>query len=112
LDLEVKYLYAKDALFRCISQFGYETLNDKGELCLYDLCESALERAFSSLGIEEDIITKEDFYKLWDENNAKLKALNQPTIQLSYYQTYMENKDEELKQYNIRKNWDMEDDDK
>lgn len=54
--MNLELLQAKDAIFSLISQFHRATKFDDGELYIYNNCESALESAFSVLGIKEDYI--------------------------------------------------------
>lgn len=76
--MDKELLYAKDAIFHLIGQFHRPTKYDDGELYIYNYCESALERAFSALGIEEDYIKLMDFCRLWEDNNRKIWAANSP----------------------------------
>ena len=59
--MDSKLLYAKDAIFSLIAQFNRPCKFDDGELYIYNYCESALEAAFSVLGIEENYIPLMDF---------------------------------------------------
>lgn len=74
----MELLKAKDAIFRLIGQFHRASEFTDGELYMYDYCESALEAAFTVLGIEEDHIKLMDFCKLWEENNRAIWAINFP----------------------------------
>ena len=74
--MELELLRAKNAIFRLIGQFHRASKFDDGELYIYDYCESALERAFTVLGIEEDYIKLMDFCQLWEDNNRALWAIN------------------------------------
>lgn len=112
MELEIKYLHTRDAVFRLIDQFAHEVENEQEELCFHNLCESALEKAFTVLDIKEDIITKAEFYKLWDANNARLKELGESIPEYHHYEWYMEEKDEQLQKFRNRFAWFMEDDDK
>ena len=77
--MNLELLLAKDAIFRLIGQFHSATkFDDDDELYIYDLCESALERAFSVLGIKEDYIKLYNFCKMWEDNNRLLWAINLP----------------------------------
>lgn len=71
-------LYAKDAIFKLIGQFHRASRFDNGELYIYDYCESALERAFTVLGIEEDYIPLLDFCRMWEDNNRAIWEINIP----------------------------------
>ncbi|MDD6827916.1 MAG: hypothetical protein PUE12_17755 [Oscillospiraceae bacterium] len=96
MDLEL--LQAKDAIFRLIGQFHHATKlnNNDNELYIYDNCESALERAFTVLGIKEDYIKLYDFCKMWEDNNRAIWAINfsnKPFIGCTaddYYSTFKE----------------------
>lgn len=94
--MELKLLRAKDAIFKLIGQFHHAVKFEDGELYIYDYCESALERAFNVLGIEEDYIPLLDFCKLWEENNRATWAINIPNEPFDgitadiYYETFKE----------------------
>lgn len=77
-DPNIELLNAKDAIFKLISQFHHATKFDDGELYIYNYCESALEKAFTVLGIEEDYIKLMDFCQLWEDNNRDIWTLNNP----------------------------------
>lgn len=77
-NFELKYLRAKDAIFRMIGQFCHCVRNSKGEYCIIDYCESALEASFCVLGLGLDEIPLMDFCKAWEENNRKIWAINFP----------------------------------
>lgn len=74
--MDKELLYAKDAIFSMIAQFHRASRFDDGELYIYNYCESALERAFNVLGIEENYIKLMDFCKMWEDNNRQLWAIN------------------------------------
>ena len=76
--MNLELLKAKDAIFRLIGQFHRASRHDNGELYIYDYCESALERAFTVLGIEEDYIPLYDFCRMWEDNNRAIWAINFP----------------------------------
>lgn len=76
INTNIKLLYAKDAIFSLIGQFCCPVKFDDGELYIYDYCESALERAFNVLEIEEDYIPLMDFCKLWESNSRALWVVN------------------------------------
>ena len=78
VEQSLELLRAKDAIFRLIGQFHHASRLDDGELYIYDYCESALEMAFSALGIEEDHIKLMDFCQMWEENNRAIWAINLP----------------------------------
>ena len=59
-------------------KFYRATKFDDGELYIYDNCESALESAFSTLGIKEDYIKLYDFCKMWEDNSCAIWAINFP----------------------------------
>ena len=74
MNLEI--LLAKDAIYRLIGQFHRATKFDDGELYIYNYCESALESAFSVLGIKEDYIKLYDFCKMWEDNSRAIWSIN------------------------------------
>ena len=74
--MNLELLLAKDAIFRLIGQFHRATKFDDGELYIYNYCESALESAFSVLGIKEDYIKLYDFCKMWEDNDRECWAMN------------------------------------
>ena len=74
----MELLRAKDAIFRLIGQFHRASKFDNGEFYIYDYCESALEMAFTVLGIEEDCIKLMDFCQMWEDNNRAIWAINLP----------------------------------
>ena len=82
--MNLELLLAKDAIFRLIGQFHRATKFDDGELYIYDNCESALESAFSVLGIKEDYIKLYDFCKMWGNNDRALWAINFPDRPFDY----------------------------
>ena len=78
-DPDKELLKAKDAIFRLILQFHHASeLFEDDELYIYDYCESALERAFDVLGIEDDYIKLMDFCQMWEENTRAIWAINNP----------------------------------
>lgn len=77
--MELELLYAKDAVFKMIMQFNCPTtLRDDGELYVYNYCESALEAAFNTLGIEENYIKLWDFCQMFENNDRAIWAINAP----------------------------------
>ena len=77
--MELQLLYAKDAIFKLISQFhNASKIDDNEELYISNYCESALEAAFNVLGIEEDYIKLTDFCQMWEDNNRAIWAINLP----------------------------------
>lgn len=76
--MNLELLKAKDAIFRLIGQFHRASRFDNGELYIYDYCESALERAFTVLGIKEDYIPLLDFCQMWEDNNRAIWEVNIP----------------------------------
>ena len=76
--MDLNLLYAKDAIFSLIAQFHRASKFDDGELYIYNYCESALERAFNVLGIEENYIKLMDFCKMWEDNERACWAINLP----------------------------------
>lgn len=80
-ELERKLLYAKDTVFKMIMQFTYPTtLRDDGELYIYNYCESALEAAFNTLGIEENYIKLWDFCQMYENNDRAIWVMNAPSV--------------------------------
>lgn len=90
-ELQKENLCLKRALFKMIDQFMYETKQDGIEY-FDNYCESAGEAAFSELGFKEDRITKEEFYKQFDEINNELWKQNGNIgdYPISYLQYYLE----------------------
>lgn len=81
-QMERKFLLAKDTVFKMIMQFTYPTtLFDDGEPYIYNYCESALEAAFNTLGIEENYIKLWDFCQMWEDNDRTLWEMNAPGSQ-------------------------------
>lgn len=80
--MSLELLYAKDAIFRLIGQFHRASKFEDGEFYMYDYCESALEHAFTVLGIEEDYIKLMDFCKMWEDNDRAIRAINFPNEQV------------------------------
>lgn len=79
---EYQLLMARDAVFKMIAQFNYPTaLFDDGEPYIYNYCESALEAAFNTLGIDENYIKLWDFCQAWEDNDRALWAMNAPGSQ-------------------------------
>lgn len=79
LEMELKLLYAKDAIFRLISQFHHaSTIDDSEDLYISNYCESALEAAFEVLEIEENYIPLMQFCIMWENNNRALWGYNIP----------------------------------
>ena len=76
--MDLKLLYAKDAIFSLIAQLHQASKFDDGELYIYNYCESALESAFNVLGIEENYIKLMDFCKMWEDNSRTIWAINFP----------------------------------
>ena len=69
---------AKEAIFKLIAQFCRADKFDDGELYIYNYCESALESAFATLGIEENYIKVEDFCQMWEDNDRAIWAITLP----------------------------------
>lgn len=81
----------KLALFAMIQQFVYSITDKNGVEYFDDYCESAVEKAFSALGFEHDRISKEDFFKRYDECRTKLCEMNgvkNVYSLLEYYKEY------------------------
>lgn len=87
-------LYAKLALFKMIDQFMYEVTDETGTEYFDDYCESAGEHAFSVLGFEDDRITKEEFYRKYDELSAEICEINGVTPVISTLDYYLKEKKE------------------
>lgn len=78
-EMELKLLYAKDAIFRMIVQFHHASdLFNDGQLYIQNYCESALEAAFNVLGIEENYIPLMTFCIMYENNNRALWGYNIP----------------------------------
>ena len=75
MDKNIELLYAKDAIFKMISQFCHAITDDNGNYYISDYCESALESAFTVLGIEDDNIELMKFCEMWEENNKKIEEI-------------------------------------
>ena len=79
LEMELKLLRAKDAIFKLISQLHHaSTIDNSGDLYIYNYCESALEAAFNVLGIEEDYIPLMQFCIMYENNDRALWGYNIP----------------------------------
>ena len=95
-DVTMELLKAKDAIFKLIIQFHHASKFDDGEFYIYNYCESALERAFDVLGIEENYIPLMDFCKMWEDNNRAIWAINNSNIPFGgttadfYYDSFKE----------------------
>lgn len=78
--MDKELLYAKDAIFKMIYQFCVPMKFDDGKLYIHNYCESALEAAFSVLGIEENCIELMEFCKMYEDNDRAIWALysNEP----------------------------------
>ena len=81
-ELKRQLLYAKDAVFKMIMQFNYPTTisYEDEELYIHNYCESALEAAFNTLGIEENYIKLRDFCQMYENNDRALWAMNAPDV--------------------------------
>ena len=78
-EMELKLLYAKDAIFKLISQLHHaSTIDDSEELYISNYCESALEAAFETLGIEENYIPLMQFCIMWENNSRAIWGYNIP----------------------------------
>lgn len=78
-QLELNILEAKRAIFKMINQFQLPTtIDSSNELYMCDYCESALEAAFTVLGIEEDYIKLSDYCKMLVDNDKKILAIKRP----------------------------------
>lgn len=101
LEMELKLLYAKDAIFKMIAQFHHaSTIDDTEDLYISNYCESALEAAFNVLGIEEDYIPLMQFCIMYENNDRALWGYKRPDEPYggltadSYYELF--NEDYEL----------------
>ena len=78
-EMELKLLYAKNAIFKMICQFHHaSTIDNSGDLYISNYCESALEAAFETLGIEENYIPLWDFCVMYESNNRAIWEHNLP----------------------------------
>lgn len=108
-NMELELLRAKDTIFRLIGQFHRASRFDDSKLYMYDYCESALEHAFTVLGIEEDFIPLLDFCQMWEDNNRALWNINLSHLPYAgatakeYYQIFKE----DLERW---ERWEAEDD--
>ena len=78
MNKDLQLIYAKDAIFKMISQFHRATKFDDGKLYMYNYCESALEAAFNVLGIEGDCIELMEFCKMLEANKRAIWTSNFP----------------------------------
>ena len=79
LEMELKLLYAKDAIFKLIAQLHHASdLFNDGNLYIYNYCESALEAAFETLGVEENYIPLMQFCIMWENNSRAIWGYNIP----------------------------------
>lgn len=85
-------LYAKLALFSMIDQFMYEITDEDGNEYFDNYCESAGESAFSVLGFTDDRISKEEFYRRYDELRDEMYKLNNLSYRSNYLDWYLEDK--------------------
>ena len=101
--MNIELLRAKEAIFLLIGQFHRATKFDDGELYIYNYCESALESAFSVLGIEENFIKLMDFCQMWEDNNRAIWSINLPDEPFAgitaniYYDQFKEDYDQHMK---------------
>lgn len=77
--------YLRLTIIKLIDQCAHRCIiNDKP--AFHNLCESAFERAWNCLDIEEDYIYAEDFYALYDEVaealNSSLGCEQPPVISM------------------------------
>lgn len=75
-SLELKLLYAKDAIFRLIGQYCRCFKGDDDNYYMNDYCESALERSFMVLGFPSDVVPLIEFCQAWEDNNRKIWNIN------------------------------------
>lgn len=82
--LRYDILYAKDCVFRLIEQFCTPIMLDDSTLAISNYCESALEHAFTLLGIEEDVIELHKFCNMYAENSKKLWKMKFPDLNYAF----------------------------
>ena len=71
--MEENIHYLRLTIIKLIDQCGHRCMiNDKP--AFHNLCESAFERAWNCLDIDENHIYAEDFYALYDEIAAALNS--------------------------------------
>lgn len=94
-DLKQELLEAKLALFCMIDQFMYEVTDETGAEYFDDYCESAGEHAFAVLGFEGDRISKEEFYRRYDDLENELRQMYGNKYTSDKLGWYIENKIEQ-----------------
>lgn len=92
MDEHKELLYAKLALFKMINQFMYQVTDENGIEYFDNYCESAGESAFSVLGFEDDRISREEFYRRYDELMNELYKINNLPYAGCYLECYLEEK--------------------
>ena len=90
VDVEEAVLYHKLAIFKLIDQSGFRYKNNKGENCFSNLCETAYEWAWNALGLPDNVITAEEFYKRYDDTYRAYGEYTGYTPPISYLECYNE----------------------
>ena len=75
-NLDLKLLYAKDAIFKLIGQYCRCFKGNDDEYYMSDYYESALERSFDVLGFNKDEVPLMEFCQAWEDNNRKIWSVN------------------------------------
>lgn len=75
-NLDLKLLYAKDAIFKLICQYCHCFKGDNGNYYMSDYYESALESSFLVLDFDRDIVPLMEFCQAWEDNNKKIWNIN------------------------------------
>lgn len=70
----------------------YEVTDENGIEYFDNYCESAGEHAFSVLGFEDDRISREEFYRRYDELMNELYEINNLPYTGNYLRWYLEEK--------------------
>ena len=83
--LRYDLLYAKECVFMLIERFCTPIMLDDGNLVIYDYCETALEHAFTLLGIEEDAIELHKFCDMYAENSRKLWKMKISDLDCAFF---------------------------
>ena len=71
--MEENIHYLRLTIIKLIDQCGHRCMLDD-KPAFHNLCESAFERAWNCLDIDENYIYAEDFYALYDEVAAALNS--------------------------------------
>lgn len=95
-SLELKLLYAKDAIFRLMRQYCRCFKDENGNYYMSDYYESALERSFLVLGFDKDVVPLMEFCQAWEDNSKKIWNINFSDIEYGglkakeYYDIFIE----------------------